>query len=216
MWSESGSFGSQASLYLSDPELKAICDLGVTGRTRAVTDGVIGAVKALEIAVYLNNSSTEEVVHSDALTREREDMAKRMVELEAELAAAKKFALEKDKMFSFLEEKADSATRYYHELKEVRAKFDVEKKALEDALRDSLPREDEAEDTAMLARPVLVYRIEELERNLVGASSHGFDNAVDQLKVVNPGVEFRVDGIHFLKYVNNGKIVFSQNDDGHV
>ena len=29
----------------------------------------------------------------------------------------------------------------------------------------------------MLARPALVYRIEELERNVVGAAHHGFDNA---------------------------------------
>ena len=34
--------------------------------------------------------------------------------------------------------KADSATRYYHELKEVCAKFAAEKKALENVLRDSL------------------------------------------------------------------------------
>jgi len=94
--------------------------------------------------------------------------------------------------------------------------FAAEKKALEDVLRDSLPGEDETEDTTLLARPALVYRIEELERNLVGAARHGFDNVVDQLKVVNPGVEFRVDGIHFLKYVENRKIVSSQNDGGHV
>jgi len=88
---------------------------------------------------------------------------------------------------------------------------------LEDALCDaSLPGEDETEDTAVLARPTLLYKIEELERNLVGVARHGFDNVVDQLKVVNPGVEFRVDGIHFLKYVENGKIVSSRKDDGHV
>jgi len=33
VWSESESFGSQASLFLSDPELKVIRDLGVAGRT---------------------------------------------------------------------------------------------------------------------------------------------------------------------------------------
>jgi len=68
----------------------------------------------------------------------------------------------------------------------------------------------------MLARPTLVYRSEELERILVGAARHGFDNALDQLKVVNPGVEFRVDGIHFLKYVENGKIVSSHTECRHV
>jgi len=164
-------------------------------------------MRALEVAVYLNNSSMEEMVCSDALPRERGEMAKRMTELEAELAALKKGDSEKDKMIAFLEEKADSASRYYNELKEVRTKFAAEKKVLEDALLDaSFFGEDETEDTTELAA------IEELERNLVGAARHGFDNAVDQLKVVNPGVEFCVDGIHFLKYVRNGKIV-SQDDD---
>jgi len=167
--------------------------------------------------VYINNSSMEEVVRSDALTRERGEMAKRMADLEAELAAVKKADLEKDKMIAFLEKKADSASRCYNELREVRAKFVAEKRVLEDALCDaSLPGEDETEDIVVLARPSLVYRIEELERNVVGAARHGFDNVVDQLKVVNPGVESRVDGIHFLKYVEDGKIVSSQNDGGHV
>jgi len=46
VWSESSSIGSQASLYLSDSELKAIRDLGVAGRSRAVTKGVISAMRA--------------------------------------------------------------------------------------------------------------------------------------------------------------------------
>jgi len=48
VWSESGSFGSQASLYLSDPKMKVIRDLGVAGQTRAVIEGVISGMKAFE------------------------------------------------------------------------------------------------------------------------------------------------------------------------
>jgi len=62
VWSESDSFGPRPSLFLSDPELKAILDLGTAGRSRAVTEGVVIAMKALEIAVYMNNSSIEEDV----------------------------------------------------------------------------------------------------------------------------------------------------------
>ena len=203
-------------MFLSDPELKVICDLGVAGRTRAVTEGVVSAMKALEIAVYMNNSSTEEVVRSDALAREKEMLSKRIADMEAELVASRKVSAEKDKMLAFLEKKADSATRYYQELKEVHALFAAEKEALENALCNSRPGEDETEDTAVLARPALVYRIEELERNLGGAARHGFDNVLDQLKVLNPDVEFCVEGIHFLKYVENGKIVSTQVDGGHV
>jgi hypothetical protein len=54
-----------------------------------------------------------------------------------------------------------------------------------------------------------------LERNLVGVARHGFENAIEQLKVVNPGVQFHEDGLNFLKYVRNGEIV-DQDDDGRV
>jgi hypothetical protein len=143
-------------------------------------------------------------------------MTKRIAELEAEVTALKTSASENGKLIAFLEEKAEVGSRCHRELTEVRAKFAAEKRALEDALRDATqPGEDETEDTAALARPALVYRLEELERNLVGTARHGFDNVIEQLKVVNPGVQFCVDGLNFLKYVRNGEIV-DQDDDGHV
>jgi len=216
VWSESESFGSKASLFLKNPELKAIHDLGIAGRTRAVTEGVVSAMKALKIVVYMNNSSTKEVVRSDALVREKEVMSNRIAELEAKLDASMKVSSKKDKMLALMEKKVDSAARYYQELKEARLKFAAEKKALENALPDSQPGEDKTNDTAVLARHALVYRIEELERNLVGAARHGFHNALDQLKVLNPDVKFSVDGIHFLKYVENENIVSPQVDVGHV
>jgi hypothetical protein len=216
VWSQSGRFGPQASFYLGDSELKAIRDLGTAGRSRAVTEGVIGAMRALEVAMFLNNSSMEEAVRSDTLAHERDETAKKMAELEAEVAALREGSSDKDKMIAFLDEKAESASRYHRELNEVRARFAAEKKVLEDALHDATqPGEDETEDTVVLARPALGYKLEELERNLVGAARHGFDNAIEQLKVVNQGVQFRVDGHHFLKYVRSGEIV-EQDDDGHV
>jgi hypothetical protein len=216
VWSHSDRFGPQASLYLGDSELKAICDLGTAGRARAITEGVVSAMRALEVAVFLNNSSMEEAVRADAIAREREVTTKRITELEAEVTAVKANASKKDKLIAFLEEKVEMGSRCRRELTDVRAKFAAKKRALEDALRDATqPGEDEIEDTAVLARPALVYRLEKLERNLVGAARHGFDNAIEQVKVVNPGVQFCVDGLDFLKYVRNGEIV-DQEDDGHV
>jgi chromosome segregation ATPase len=173
-------------------------------------------MRALKDADFLNNSSMEEAVRADALARERETTTKRIAELEAEVVAMKASASENDKLIAFLKEKVDMGSRCRRELTEVRAKYAAEKRALEDALRDATqPDEDETEDTAVLARPTLVYKLEELERNLVGAARHGFKNAVEQLKVVNPGVHLCEDGLNFLKYVRDGEIV-DQDDDGHV
>jgi hypothetical protein len=216
VWSQSDHFGPQASLYLGDSELKAIRDLGTAGRARVVTEGVVGAMRAFEVADFLNNSSMEEVVRADAVSCEREATAKKVADLEAEVVALKAGASEKDQKIAFLEVKAEMGSRYRRKLTEARAKFAAEKRALEDAFRDATqPGEDEFDDTAVLARPALVYKLEKLERNLVGAARHGFENAIEQLKVVNPGLQYCVDGLNFMKYVRNGEIV-DQDDDGHV
>jgi hypothetical protein len=122
VWSQSDRFSPQASLYLGDSELKAIRDLGTAGRTRAVTEGVVGAMRALEVAVFLNNSSMEEAVRADALAHKREVTTKRIAELEAEVAALKASASENGKLRAFLEEKAEVGSRCRRELTEVRAK----------------------------------------------------------------------------------------------
>jgi len=139
VWSESNRFGPQASICLSDSKLKVIRDLGVVGQSRAMTDGVVSAMRALEVAVYMNNSSIEEVVRSDALTRERIEMAKNMAEMEAELVAAKAVNSEKDNMIAFLEKKSDLASRYSDELREARAQLAAEKKALGGSFEEGRP-----------------------------------------------------------------------------
>jgi hypothetical protein len=83
-----------------------------------------------------------------------------------------------------------------------------EKVSLEEALRKvDLPGEDEVEDLAVLRRAGLVDRIGELEGSLVEALQLGFDRAVAQLKVTNPGIELNVEGIHPLSEVKDGVIV---------
>lgn len=59
-----------------------------------MTEGIINAVRALEVVVVVNNSSTKGALHFDALVREKEEMARRMTKMEAELAATKKIATE--------------------------------------------------------------------------------------------------------------------------
>jgi hypothetical protein len=82
-----------------------------------------------------------------------------------------------------------------------------------------LPGEDEAEDLAVLRHAGLVDRIGELEGSLVDAVKLGFDRAVAQLKVVNPGIELNVEAIHPLSEVEDGVITpppDPEEEDGHV
>jgi hypothetical protein len=127
VWSQSGRLGPQASLYLGDSQLKAIRDLGTASQSRAVTEGVVGAMRALEVVVFLNNSSMKGAVCSGALARERDETTKKMAELEAKVTSLRAGASDKDKMIAFFEEKAESASRFHRDLNEVRARFAAEK-----------------------------------------------------------------------------------------
>jgi len=67
VWPEPKLYGPSTTFCLSDPELKVIQDLGTAGRSRAMTDGIIGAMKALKIAVVVNNASKEGQVMAEVL-----------------------------------------------------------------------------------------------------------------------------------------------------
>jgi len=91
---------------------------------------------------------------------------------------------------------------------EAQQKWNGEKKELEKALSDvTSPGEGEFEDTTCLDHNGLVCRSDKLERSSVGVASHSFNNAMELVKVVNPKIEFLVEGIHYLKYVENEVLV---------
>jgi hypothetical protein len=97
---------------------------------------------------------------------------------------------EKDSKIESIEKKATDNLHSITQLKEAQHNFNAERKKLKDALNDAtLLGEEEPEDIAGMERKGLVDKIAELEKNLVGASSHGFHNGFEQIKVVNPGVE---------------------------
>jgi hypothetical protein len=82
VWSEPELCGPQSTLFLDDPELKIIQDLGPAGQSKAITDGVISTTKALKVAAALNNASLEGEVRVDALVRERYALTAKVAALE--------------------------------------------------------------------------------------------------------------------------------------
>jgi hypothetical protein len=59
VWSEPDRCGPHSTLFLDNPELQVIHDLGPACQSKAITEGVIATMKALEVATVLNNASFE-------------------------------------------------------------------------------------------------------------------------------------------------------------
>lgn len=71
-----------------------------------MTVEIIAAMKTLEIAVVLNNSSTEGVVQMDVLVKERDSVAAKVTKMEADLAGSKIVVEDRDCRIASLEKKA--------------------------------------------------------------------------------------------------------------
>ncbi|MCI51333.1 hypothetical protein A2U01_0072577, partial [Trifolium medium] len=70
------------------------------------------------------------------------------------------------------------------------------------------PVEDEPEAACGLTtRAELIENIWVLGQDVLDGVKYGFDNAVGQLKVLNPTIELNTEGLSMLKRVENGQII---------
>ncbi|MCI82179.1 hypothetical protein A2U01_0103453, partial [Trifolium medium] len=73
------------------------------------------------------------------------------------------------------------------------------------------PAEGEPEFVQGLAtRAQLVERIQQLGEGGFKASQHSWENALAQIKIANPGLEFSTEGMGLLRKVVDGKIVIPE------
>jgi uncharacterized phage infection (PIP) family protein YhgE len=200
--------------------LRIIWDLGSAGRSKAITDGVIATMKALEVATTLDNASLEIKIRANALAQERDDLTAKVAALKGEVRSNRLVAEERDRQFAVVEKQLAEARTALEQAADSSSKLVEEKVALEEALKKAdLPGEHEAEDTIVLRRADMPERVSVLEGSLVDAVKLGFDRVVAQLKVVNSGIDLSIEGIHHLSDVEDGVIKHPpdlEEDTGHV
>jgi len=81
VWFEPDRCSSRLTLFLDDPELRVIHDLGPAGWSKAITEEVIATMKALEVATVLNNTSLEGEIWVDVLSKEKDALAAKVPNL---------------------------------------------------------------------------------------------------------------------------------------
>jgi len=109
VWSELDQCGPHSTLFLDDPELRIIQDLGPAGWSKAITYGVIATMKALEVATALNNPSLESEIWVNALAQERDALAVKVADLEDEARSKRSVAEERDRRFAVVEKQLAEA-----------------------------------------------------------------------------------------------------------
>jgi Ran GTPase-activating protein (RanGAP) involved in mRNA processing and transport len=73
------------------------------------------------------------------------------------------------------------------------------------------PAEDETENTRELStRAEFVARVRKLGDSVLARVKHGWQNALAQVKVANPGVELSLDGMGVIHEVVDGHIILPE------
>lgn len=83
--------------------MRIIEDLRPAERIKAITNGVIATIKALEVATTLNNASLESEIRANALAQEKDDLITKVVALEGEVRSNRSVYEECDRQFVVVE-----------------------------------------------------------------------------------------------------------------
>jgi len=135
LWYEPDRCGPNATLFLDDPELRVIHDLGPAVRSKAITEGVIATMKALEVATALNNASLESEIRVNALGQEMDVLTAKVATLEEDARSKRAVAEERDRQFAAMEEQLAEAHVALGQATDSSRKLAEEKASLEEALK---------------------------------------------------------------------------------
>ena len=109
VWYEPDRCGSNATLFLDHPKLRVIHDLGPAGRNKAITEGVVATMKALEVATALTNASLKSEIRVNALGQERDALTAKVAALEEEARSKRSITEERDRQFTAIEKQLAEA-----------------------------------------------------------------------------------------------------------
>jgi cell division protein FtsB len=174
-----------------------------TGRERILKDSA-GLLRMLEMVLVLHDERGNRLNDLEKLKSDYGKLEAENMKLENEVVDLR------GKKENFV-----AAAKENRELKEEVAKFAEEKKKLEgevELLKSAMaPAEDEIENTRDLSTRVdFVGRVRKLGDSVLAGVKHGWQNALAQIKVANPGAELSFEGMGVFREVVDGQIILPE------
>ncbi|CAJ2633239.1 unnamed protein product [Trifolium pratense] len=198
-----------------DPADEAILsDMGPEGLRTEIAAQSMALLKLVGVATFLNGRECKYLEERDEARKELPLLQRKLAESEASCMV---FREERKTLSANLKEAEDRLKTVSEERDSAVQKVD-EQKGLIDELEGKLERlqvtgvvEDREKELdpqgeyASSSRADLLAKIQELESNMVAAAAFSFNNAVAQLRILNPGLN--EEGLDEEKEVRDGAIV---------
>ncbi|CAJ2637853.1 unnamed protein product [Trifolium pratense] len=204
-----------------DPADEAILsDMGPEGLRTEIAAQSMALLKLVGVATFLNGRECKYLEERDEARKELPLLQRRLAESEAScevfreerktLSANLKEAEDRLKTVS---EERDSAVQKVEEQKTMIGELTGKLESLQvtGVVEDREKELDPQGEYASSSRADLIAKIQELESNMVAAAAFSFNNAVAQLRILNPGLN--EEGLDEEKEVRDGAIVTPPDDE---
>ncbi|CAJ2639039.1 unnamed protein product [Trifolium pratense] len=204
-----------------DPADEAILsDMGPEGLRTEIAAQSMALLKLVEVATFLNGRECKYLEERDEARKELPLLQRRLAESEAScmvfreerktLSANLKEAEDRLKTVS---EERDSAVQKVDEQKGLIGELEgkLERLQVTGVVEDREKELDPQGEYASSSRADLIAKIQELESNMVAAAAFSFNNAVAQLRILNPSLI--EEGLDEEKEVRDGAIVTPDDDE---
>ncbi|CAJ2653383.1 unnamed protein product [Trifolium pratense] len=197
-----------------------LSDMGPEVLRAEIAAQSMALLKLVEMATFLNGRECKYLEERDEARKELPSLQRRLAESEAScevfreerktLSANLKEAEDRLKTVS---EERDSAVQKVDEQKGLIGELEgkLERLQVTGIVEDREKELDPQGEYASSSRADLIAKIQELESNMVAAAAFSFNNAVAQLRILNPGLN--EEGLDEEKEVRDGAIVTPPDDE---
>ncbi|PNX92631.1 hypothetical protein L195_g015771 [Trifolium pratense] len=188
----------KTKVKISKADEAILSDMGPEALRGEIATQTTALLKLIEVTTFLNNRECEYLAERDSVRKELQVLEKKLADSEASCEGYREehktlrsnLKEAEDKVKALVEEK-ESISK---EVEDLKAKIKDLEGRLEGCQGAGLIEEGEKEvhpqgEYASSSRAVLIVKIQEYESNMVAAATFSFNNAVAQLRVLNPGLD---------------------------
>ena len=195
-------FNGESSFNVHEKERKVILSEDKEVRRKNLAEDVAAVMGVLETSLSLNDEAASSHASLDAAYAKIQKLKAKNEKLKCDILNH--------------ESRFEAQVRLLKDLNELRPQLEAATKENDRLVARTkelegitAPDEDETDaEKGMASRAEFITRIQVLEQDVIDTLGYGFNTVVEQLKILNPGVEMVVEGAGLFNQVINGKYFY--------
>ncbi|GAU29956.1 hypothetical protein TSUD_360710 [Trifolium subterraneum] len=202
----------KTTVKIPEADQTILASMGPESLRNVVAESSVAVFKLLEVATFLNGRESKYLRERDEARALAKDFGGRLTVVEQDLSARDKTLEESEAELVKVNKELEDAKREEEKLRGRVAELEEQMSDLSLAEEEE-KKLDPAGTYSKFSRAELIAKIYQIGDLQLDVASSSFQNALAQLRVLNPGVELVTEGLDELKEVRDGQIATPPLDE---